>query len=73
MNKYFNISYSINLLLIKFYKWKIDNFLKKNSIDFIVSHYDENFDYINLLPKNQNIYIYVKKINKRKLITLYNL
>ena len=64
MNKYFNISYSINLFLIKFYKWKIENFLKKNSIDFIVSHYDENLDYINLLPKNQNIYIYVKKINK---------
>ncbi len=61
VNKRFNISYNFNLYLIKFYKWKIENFCKKNLINFIISHYDEDFNYINFLPNNQQIYIYVKK------------
>jgi len=66
VNKCFNISYKFNLLLIKFYKWKIEKFFKKNLIHFIISHYDENFNYINFLPKNQKIYIYIKKKIKSK-------
>jgi hypothetical protein len=61
VNKYFNISYNLNLILIKFYKWKIEKFFKKNSIHFVVSHYNENFNYVNFFPKNQKIYIYIKK------------
>jgi hypothetical protein len=61
VNKYFNISYNFNLFLIKFYKWKIENFSKKNKIHLIISHYDEDFSYLNFLPKNQKIYIYLKK------------
>jgi hypothetical protein len=61
VNKRFNISYNFNLFLIKFYKWKIENFSKKNLIHFIISHYDEDFNYVNFLPKNQQIYIYMKK------------
>jgi hypothetical protein len=61
VNKRFNIGYNFNLFLIKFYKWKIEKFCKKNFIHFIISHYDEDFNYVNFLPKNQQIYIYVKK------------
>jgi len=65
-------------IICKFYKWKIDNFFKKNKISFIVSHYNESFDYLKILPNNQKIYLYIKgkvksKLPKKKNIKIISL
>jgi hypothetical protein len=59
--------------LCKFYKWKIENFFKNNSICFIISHFNENFDYLNILPSNQRIIIYIKDKIKKPLTKKKNI
>lgn len=55
-----NISYNKYLWYLTFLKFKINLFIPKNSIEFIVAHYDESFDYLKYLPNNQKITIYCK-------------
>lgn len=55
-----NISYKKYLYYLKLLKLKINFLIPNNSIEFIISHYNENFDYLNFLPSNQKITIYIK-------------
>jgi len=62
-----NISYNKYLLYLKFLKLKIEIFKPKNTIEFIISHYNESFEYLKYLPKNQIITIYYKGEKKLSL------
>ena len=55
-----NISYKKYLYYLKLLKFKINLLIPNNSIEFIISHYNENFDYLKFLPLNQKITIYIK-------------
>tara|TARA_B100000963_G_C22563468_1_gene642550 strand:+ start:254 stop:1024 length:771 start_codon:yes stop_codon:yes gene_type:complete len=55
-----NISYRKYIYYLKLLKFKINFLIPNNSIEFIISHFNENFDYLNFLPLNQKITIYIK-------------
>ena len=54
------ISFKKYLIYLKILKNKINLFLSKNTIEFIISHYNEDFEYLDYLPENQIITIYYK-------------
>lgn len=62
-----NISYNKYLLYLKILKIKIEIFIPKNTIEFIIAHYNESFEYLKYLPKNQIITIYYKGDKKASL------
>ena len=55
-----NLSYNKYLFYLKYLKFKIETFVPKNTIEFIIAHYNESFEYLKYLPKNQIITIYYK-------------
>ena len=55
-----NISYKKYLYYLKLLKFKTNLLIPNNSIEFIISHYNENFEYLKFLPINQKITIYIK-------------
>lgn len=61
-----NVSYTKYLIYLKILKLKMNLFTPKNSIEFIVAHYNESFDYLDYLPNNQKITIYYKGDSKKK-------
>jgi hypothetical protein len=67
-----NISYNKFLFYLKILKIKIEIFKPKNTIEFIISHYNESFEYLKYLPKNQIITIYHKG-DKKVLLPKNNL
>ncbi len=70
----FKISHLKYLAYLKILKFKINLFVPKNTIEFIISHYNEDFKYLDYLPTNQKITIYLKKKNiKKKINKNYNI
>ncbi|WP_440634171.1 DUF3431 domain-containing protein [Candidatus Pelagibacter sp. HIMB1485] len=55
-----NISFNKYLWYLNFLKLKTKYLISSNSIEFIISHFNEDFDYLNYLPSNQKITIYLK-------------
>jgi hypothetical protein len=54
------LSFKKYLIYLKILKFKINLFIPKNTIEFIISHYNEDFKYLDYLPENQIITIYYK-------------
>ena len=74
-----SLSFYKYILYLKFLNYKTNYFISNNKIEFIISHYKENFDYLKYLPNNQKITIYIKSnikppINKKniKIVFLEN-
>jgi len=66
------ISFKKYLIYLKILKIKIEIFTPKNTIEFVIAHYNESFEYLKYLPKNQIITIYYKG-DKKVLLPKNNL
>ena len=73
-----NFSYYKYILYLKLLRYKINYFIPNNTIEFIVAHYNESFDYLKYLPCNQKITIYIKgnidfdiTLNKKNIKIIY--
>ena len=62
-----NFSYYKYILYLKLLRYKINYFIPNNTIEFIVAHYNESFEYLKYLPKNQITTIYYKGDKKLSL------
>ena len=54
------VSKKTNHTYLKIFKKKIEFFVPDNTIEFIITHYNESFKYLDYLPNNQKITIYHK-------------
>ena len=69
-----SLSFYKYILYLKFLNYKTNYFISDNKIEFIISHYKENFDYLRYLPNNQKITIYIKSnINLKPPISKKNI